>query len=314
MLSRIANCLYWMARSLERADNTARLIEINLLYLVEATDVLSEMVQWRPMLSIGGIENGFAQRYDGAEITAHKAIQFMTQERANPSSIHTSVRLARENARIVRDRISKEMWEAMNEVWLYLDHHLKSPLLPERAAGFYARVRSEVARFHGLTESTMMRGEAFGFYRLGTFVERADMTARILDVKYHLLLPDLSMVGSPFDYYQWVALLKSLSGFEAYRRHSHADSRPIDIADFVIFRRDFPRSLCFSVECMQQAVKEIGTKGPESLTYAALSRMMEELEHHSVEEMFFKQGLHEFLQEFLAQIAAFHAALAAEYL
>jgi uncharacterized alpha-E superfamily protein len=200
MLSRIAESLYWMSRYLERADNTARLMEINLLYLVEAEERLSEAVLWRPLLSISGSEAVFAQYYHAAEITAQNVIQFMTKGPANPNAIHPSLRLARENARVVRDRISKEMWQGMNELWWMVDTRLKSSLPPERAAAFYASVRNEVARFHGLTSSTMMRGEAYGFYHLGTFVERADMTPRILDVKYHILLPDAAMVGSPLDY------------------------------------------------------------------------------------------------------------------
>lgn len=248
MLSRIAESLCWMSRYLERADNTARLMEINLLYLVEAEEHLSEAVMWRPLLSISGSEAAFAQYYNATEITAQNVIQFMTKGPANPNAIHPSLRLARENARMVRDRISKEMWQGMNELWWMVDTRLKSALPPERAAAFYASVRNEVARFHGLTSSTMMRGEAYGFYQLGTYAERADMTARILDVKYHILLPDAAMVGSPLDYYQWAALLKSLSGFEAYRRKYHTGMRPIDVTQHAIFEGDFPRSLQFAVD------------------------------------------------------------------
>src|SRR5512143_2013840 len=199
-----------MSRYLERAGNTARLVEINLIHLLEAEDALPEAAQWRPLLSISASEDAYKARYDGAEVTAGRTIQFMARERANPNSIRSSLRLARENARVVRDRISNDMWEAINELWLGLDR-LMETAGAERAPGLYAEVLNGVARFHGISVSTMMRGQAFGFYLLGTCIERADMTARILDVKYHLLLPDLSMVGSPLDYYQWAALLKSLS-------------------------------------------------------------------------------------------------------
>ena len=312
MLSRIADSLYWMSRYLERAGNTARLIEINLLYLLEAEDALSPAAQWRPLLSINGSEEPFAQCYPGAEITAHKMIQFMTQERSNPNAIRTSLRLARENARVVRDRISKEMWEAMNELWLQMDRQLQAPLLPERAAGIYAEVRNGVARFHGMTSNTMMRGEGWGFYGLGTFLERADMTARILDVKYHLLLPDVTMVGSPLDYYRWAALLKSLSGFEAFRRKYHAGLRPIDVGEFVIFERHFPRSLRFSVDRMRVALESIGTPAPDSPSTGAMRRLVDRLEQTTPEQIF-KLGLHEFLQEFLDQVSDLHAALALDY-
>jgi uncharacterized alpha-E superfamily protein len=312
MLSRIAESLYWMSRYLERADNTARLMEINLLYLVEAEEHLSETVLWRPLLSISGSEAAFAQYYNATEITAQNVIQFMTKGPANPNAIHPSLRLARENARVVRDRISKEMWQAMNELWWTVDTRLKSSLPPERAAAFYVSVRNEVARFHGLTSSTMMRGEAYGFYQLGTFVERADMTARILDVKYHILLPDTGMVGSPLDYYQWAALLKSLSGFEAYRRKYHTGMRPVDVAQHAIFEGDFPRSLQFAVDRMQRALVMIGTAAADSPSHEAVRRLLAHLAHHSAESVL-REGFHEFLRGFLERMAAFNAALQVDY-
>ncbi len=312
MLSRIADSLYWMSRCLERVDNTARLIEINLLHLVETQDHLSRAAQWRPLLSISGSEEAFEQRYGAGEISAARVIRFLSQERSNPNAIHSSLRLARENARVVRDRISKEMWQAVNDLWLGVDLHLKEPLVPERAAAFYASVRNEVARFHGLTVSTMVRGEAFGFYQLGTFVERADMTARILDVKYHLLLPEASMVGSPLDYYQWAALLKSLSGFEAYRRQYQAGLRPRDVAEFVLFEENFPRSLRFSVQRIEEALGTIGAGAPDGPSVEAVRRLRDLLDHNSAETVF-AQGVHEFLQGFEEEVSRLNTALAADY-
>jgi uncharacterized alpha-E superfamily protein len=313
MLSRIAESVYWMSRYLERAGNTARLMEINLLHLLEAEDVLPETAHWRPLLSIGASEDLYAKCYGGAPITARRTIQFVTTERENPSSIRNSLRDARENARVVRDRISKEMWEAMNELWLRLDRQFTSPLTAERAPAVYAEVRNGVARFHGLTGSTMMRGEAYGFYVLGSVVERADMTARIFDVKYHLLLPDLSMVGSPLDYYQWAALLKSLSGFEAYRRRYHSGLQPVDVAEFVIFEREFPRSLRFCAQQMRDALAAVGAPGgAASPSLARAETVLALLEDNSAESIF-TRGLHEFLSEFLDRVAELHEALVSEY-
>jgi uncharacterized alpha-E superfamily protein len=200
----------------------------------------------------------------------------------------------------------------MNELWLAVDTHLKSALPPEPAAAFYAAVRNEVARFHGLTSSTMMRGEAYGFYLLGTCLERADMTARILDVKYHILLPDAAMQGSPLDYYQWAALLKSLSGFEAYRRRYHTGMRPIDVAQHAIFEGDFPRSLQFAVDRIQRALKMIGAPAAGSQSHDAVGRLLAHLAHHSA-EIVLREGFHDFLQGFLRHIAALNAALQADY-
>jgi uncharacterized alpha-E superfamily protein len=304
--------LYWMSRYLERADNTARMLQINLQYLIEAEDALPEEAQWRPLLNITGGEEPYAERYESEEITAHKVIQFMTQGRTNANSIRSSLRTARENARVVRDRISKEMWEAMNELWLNVDARLKTPVIPERAAAFYSSVRSEVARFHGVTLNTMMRGQEFSFYTLGTFLERADMTARIMDVKYHLLLPDISMVGSPLDYYQWAALLKSLSGFEAYRRKFHTGPRPLDIAQFIIFDAEFPRSLRFGVDGMASAFAKIEDACEATQSCGALARLTEHLDQNTPETVF-SQGRHQFLQEFLERVSDLNDALAEDF-
>jgi uncharacterized alpha-E superfamily protein len=310
MLSRIAESVYWMSRYLERAGNTARLVEINLIHLIEAEDALPEAAQWKPLLSIGNNEEAFTACYDGVPVTAERTIRFITQDRANPSSIRSSLRSARESARVVRDRISKEMWEAINEMWLDLNRDLDGSVSPRRSPALYAEVRRGVARFHGLTASTMMRGKAFGFYLLGTVLERADMSARILDVKYHLLLPDVSMVGSPLDYYQWAALLKSLSGFEAYRRRYHAGLRPVDVAEFAIFEPDFPRSLRFCVDQMQEALREIG--GAEGRCAAAVADLLALLESGAAAQIF-ASGLHEFLGGFVERVGALNDALVAEY-
>ena len=312
MLSRIADSLYWMSRHLERAGNTSRLLEINLIYLLEAEDALPVSAQWKPLLAITSTEAAYEKCFGSPEITAHRVVQFMTSERSNPNSIRSSLRLARENARVVRDRISKEMWESMNESWLQFDRQLSAPVVPERAASLYAAVRASVARFHGLTSNTMMRGEGWAFYLLGTVLERADMTARILDVKYHLLLPDVSMVGSPLDYYQWAALLKSLSGFEAYRRKYQAGLQPVDVAEFVIFERDFPRSLAFALDRMEEALRIIRAGDPEGASSAAMHRLRDALRQTTPEDIFHR-GLHEFLEEFLQLICDLHGALQMEY-
>lgn len=311
MLSRIANSLFWLSRYLERADNTARLIEINQAYLLESEDTLSESSQWDPLLVITGSKKSY-EAACGPEVTAARMVQFLAREPENPNAIRSCLRLARENARVVRDRISKEMWEAMNELWLYVDAELAEHLPEEKANRFFGAVRREVARFHGLTASTMMRGEAYGFYLLGTHLERADMTARILDVKYHLLLPKLELVGSALDYYQWAALLKSLSGFEAYRRQFQTGLKPVDVAGFAVLERDFPRSLAFCADRMTQALRRIGVKGPESRTFQILSQLTGDL-HETTPTQIFEQGLHEFLADFLARISRLSDAVAWDY-
>ncbi len=212
---------------------------------------------------------------------------------------------------MVRDRISNEMWEAINEFWLSVDKHLKTTLQPWRAAEFYSYVHREVATFFGFAQSTMMRGEAYGFTILGSLQERADMTARILDVRYHLLLPDVSMVGSPLDFYQWGALLKSLSGFAAYRRMYQSGIRPIDVVEFAVLNADFPRSLAYCLDGMEKALERIG-----SVTHGAVPEAMQALRAHldgATPQDILDQGLHEYLDQFLALLAALTSALQGDY-
>ncbi|MBK1644396.1 hypothetical protein CKO25_06945 [Thiocapsa imhoffii] len=311
MLSRIAESLYWMTRHLERVDNTARVLDINVVYMLEADEGATEEMQWRPLLTIMDADEVYDALHPDARVTVQRVIHLLTQDRTNPGSLLMSLKRARENARVVRDRISNEMWEALNELWLAVDKHLRTTLQPWRAAEFYALIHRQTAAFFGLTQSTMMRGPAYGFMALGTLQERADMTARILDVRYHLLLPDLRLVGSPLDYYQWAALLKSLSGFEAYRRRYQTGIRPIDVVEFVVLNRDFPRSLSYCVNGMERALGRVGPlpngEIPERL--AALRGHLDGATPQGILEL----GLHEYLDDFLALLADFGAALQSDY-
>jgi len=311
MLSRIAESLYWMARNLERADDSARILDINVLYMLEADEGTTEETQWKPLLNILDAGEAYRQRYADGAISVQRVIQFLTQDKSNPSCIYNSLRLARENARVVRDRISGEMWEAINEFWLQVDKHLTATLQPWRAAEFYAYVHREVALFFGLTQASMMRGEAYGFTVLGSLQERADMTARILDVRYHLLLPDVSLVGSPLDYYQWGALLKSLSGFDAYRRQYHEGIRPIDVVEFVVLNPDFPRSLAYGVDSMGRALERIGL-APVTAVASSLQALRLHLAH-ATPQAILDQGLHEYLEQFLILMERLTQALQADY-
>lgn len=310
MLSRLADSMYWMSRYLERAGETARLMEINLLYLVEAEEDMSEEDKWRPILQITSSEEFYKQQFSDGGISTPRVLQFISAGRTNSSCIRSCLRLFRENARVARDRISKEMWEAVNEIWMNFDERLKGTLTAERACALFVDLRNQVARFNGLTSSTMMRGEAYSFYQLGGSFERADMTARTLDVKYHIILPDLSMVGSALDYYQWAALLKSLSGFEAFRRSYHSGFMPADVAEFVVLNRNFPRSIVFSVRRMGGALQTIGLENKNST-----SKAFEQITSMVVmsSQQIFDEGLHEYLEKLLERLSLFHAAVAEEF-
>ena len=311
MLSRIAESLYWMARHLERADNTARVLDINVVHMLEADEGVSEEMQWKPLLTIVGADEGYESRYPDARVSVQRVIHLLTQDPRHPGCIHNSLRMARENARAVRDRISNPMWETLNEFWLAADKHLEAKLPPWRAAEFYTFVHRQVATFLGLSQSTMMRGQAHGFTLLGSLQERADMTARILDVRYHLLLPDPRLVGSPLDYYQWGALLKSLSGFDAYRRRYQNGIRPIDVVEFVILNPDFPRSLVYCVNGLERALDRIGYR-PDGETRERLDALRDHLSESDAGGII-AQGLHEYLNAFLARLADLSHALQTDY-
>jgi uncharacterized alpha-E superfamily protein len=312
MLSRIADALYWMSRYLERADHTARMININCIHMLEAEDTMSEDAQWRPLLTIVGGSESYLEKYPDGSVSARRVAQFMVQEGSNHGSLYSSLRLARENARIVRDRISLPMWETINELWLFVDREIKhGPAYDHRLADRLHAVGREVARFQGLAVNTMERGEAFGFYLLGTFVERADMMARLLDVKYHILLPEHSSVGSALDYYQWAALLKSITGFETYRRKYRSEINPVEVAELVILDADFPRSLLFSVQRMSDALRQLGNPAKAQRCETAVAELRKQLDTTSAK--IFSVGLHESLEVFLESIARVDAAVQREY-
>jgi uncharacterized alpha-E superfamily protein len=303
--------MYWMARYLERVGETARLMEINLLYLVEAEEDMGEQDKWRPVLQINSSLPLYFELHADEVITTQRVLQFVCGGRTNPSSIRNCLRLFRENARVARDRISKEMWEAVNEIWMSFNERLRGTITPERASSLFVELRNQVARINGLTTTTMMRGEAYAFYQLGGCMERADMTARTLDVKYHIILPDAAMIGSALDYYQWAALLKSLSGFEAFRRTNHSGFQPMAVVAFVLFEKEFPRSLAFSVNHMGAALLKIGLEDKER-TSEAFGRIQSLLTSIDGEQVF-TSGLHEFLEQLLNRLAGFHSALAEDF-
>jgi uncharacterized alpha-E superfamily protein len=216
MLSRTANNLFWMARYVERAENTARILDVTYRMSLMPQDPSVAQKEWFAPLNITGTLFPFSGRY--STVCAHDVLRYMVLDPGNPSSIFSCAKAARENARAVRSAITSEMWEVLNSTWLELQHFNESRLDTEGVSHFFDWVKERSHLFRGVTVGTALKDQAFQFNRLGIFLERSDNTARILDVKYHVLLPSLEDVGGAVDYYQWAALLKSLSGFEAYRR------------------------------------------------------------------------------------------------
>ncbi len=241
LLSRVADAVYWMARYIERAENVARYIGVNLNLQLDLPGDPAQ--QWQSLIDTSGDGETFLKSHKVA--TQHNVIEFLTFDAENPNSILSCLRAARENARSVRETISSEMWEQVNEMYLHItSQHLESGAewLPE----FFRLLRLSSHLFQGITDATMTHNEAWNFARLGRKLERADKTSRILDVKYFTLLPSVLDVGTPYDDIHWSAVLKSVSGLEMYRK-KYGRLEPRDIVEFLVMDRDFPRSIHYCI-------------------------------------------------------------------
>lgn len=292
MLSRVADSIYWLNRYIERAENVARFVEVNLNLLMDNPVGVAQ--QWEPLIAVTGDRDDFVARY--GEISAENALYFLTFDPESPNSILSCLRAARENARSVREIISSEMWAQVNEFYLMVEAAAKrKPGDIRDINDFYAEVKMASHRFVGVMQATASWNESWHFGHLGRMLERADKTSRILDVKYFLLLPSAKAVGSPLDNLQWIALLKSASAYEMYRKVEHTIT-PASVARFLIFDPHFPRSIKFCLCQAQQSLRTI--IGPsEQVSHAserALGKLQADLEYLTFEEVF-QTGLHEFL-------------------
>ena len=293
MLSRVAENIYWLNRYIERAENVGRFIDVNLHLMLDLPDETSQ--QWEPLVNTTGDRAIFEE--DFGEYTRDNVIQFLTFDPDYPSSILGCVHRARENARSVREVISSEVWEQVNRFYL---------MVREAAYGefdvmfephdFFTRVKMAGHLFAGVMDATMAHGEAWHFGRLGRLLERADKTSRILDVKYFIILPDVSYVGTPYDNLQWAALLRSASALEMYRK-SCGRIDPRRVVDFLVQNTEFPRAIRYCVSRAEESLRAITGSPPGSYGNRAeqlLGRLRAELDFASTDEIVVS-GLHEFL-------------------
>jgi uncharacterized alpha-E superfamily protein len=256
--------------------------------------------EWAAILSISGLSAEYFERHD--VIDAERVLRFMALDETNPLSIITSLKSARENARAVRGTITSEMWEALNATWLRMRELQRRDIPNDGVANFFEWVKERSHLSRGIAHGTMLRGDAFRFIRLGTFLERGDNTARILDVKYHILLPSLQDVGGAADYYQWGALLRSVSAFESYRKVFRDAITPRRVADLLILSPDMPRSIRASINEVNRLVQEIsGDKSWEVQRLVGL--LFAELRYGRIDDII-AQGLHEYLTGTLTRIYA----------
>lgn len=299
MLSRVAHSLYWMSRYIERAENFARLLDVNLQLLLDFQGFTDTTIKehWGSILLSSGDEELFAKHYATAD--SRNVTEFFAFDLRNPNSIRSSVNAARENARMIRDQISAEMWETINELHLYLKSQNTTDVWAGGPHEFFARIKQASHLFQGLTGATYSRSEGWEFIQFGKYIERADKTTRILDVKYHILLPNASDVGGAVDTAQWQAVLRSASALEAYRRAHVSAILPWKAAEFLIFSDSFPRSLHYCVaqidDFLRRILSETGAR-PKSDAARAARRLLADLQSLSIAEII-DQGLHEFLQQ-----------------
>ena len=298
MLSRTADHLFWMARYTERAENTARMLDVNIQTSMLPQSAEDAEQGWRAMLGISELQYAFDQKH--RSLDAAKVVDFMVRDRSNPSSIASCLTEARENARAVRGTLTTEVWEIQNQTWLDMQKRLNSDLLETDPAKFFEWVKYRSHLSRGVTLGTMLRDEAVHFIRLGTFLERADNTARILDVKYHGAKEPQGDEMSQRDFYYWGALLRSVSGFEIYRKVYRDVITPARIAELLMLRGDMPRSL---LACMEEVVGNLREVRNEvsADTERFAGRMHAQLKFGRIDDIL-KQGLHDTLTAFLADV------------
>ncbi|HEX6987174.1 MAG TPA: alpha-E domain-containing protein [Planctomycetaceae bacterium] len=308
MLSRVADCVFWMSRYLERAENTARFIDVNQNLTLEAD--AGGGPQWLPLVDTAGDRALFEEMHPSADRDA--VVRFLAFEPLNPNSIYSCLAKARENARTVRENVTTEMWEEINTLYHLVKHAANDPHVVRSPYLFLNRVKLASLTLTGITDATMSHGEPWHFVRLGRLLERADKTTRILDVKYFVLLPRPAAVGGPLDVVQWSALLKSASALEMYRK-CHGRIAPAKVADFLLLDRHFPRSVRFCLTGAEESLHAITGTPVGTFTNRAeqlLGRLRSELDYTHVSDVI-AAGMHEFIDELQAKLndvgAAVHA-------
>ena len=291
LLSRVADSVYWTGRYVERAENVARFIGVNLHLMLDMPSGSDK--QWQPLIDTSGDARAFAARNIAA--TERNVIEFLAFDPENPNSIVSCVRAARENARSVRETISSEMWMQINDLYL-LTRAADSGLGNGALADYFGKIRMGCHLFQGLTDATMSHNEAWHFLELGRNLERADKSTRLLDVKYFILLPSVRDVGTPFDDIQWSAVLKSVSGFEMYRKR-HGRIEPGLVADFLLLDPQFPRTVRFCLSAADDSLHAITATPPGTFSCPSeqqLGRLRSELDFAQTDSIL-SEGLHQFL-------------------
>jgi uncharacterized alpha-E superfamily protein len=312
MLGRTAASLYWMSRYMERAENMARLLEVGYRISLMPGAVEGHRDEWRSTLQSCACDIAYSKKH--AEITSAKVIQFLIFDEDNPSSIRAAIKTARDNGRAVRTALTRDVWESINSTWNELAQVKPSSMTADRLPVFLEWVKQRVMSFRGALLGTMLRNDTYYFSQLGNFIERADNTARILDVKYFILLPKPTDVGSDLDMQQWAQILRSVSGHRSYRWfYRDSNYRPWLVSEFLILREEMPRSLVFSYNWVNRALAGLANLYGKSYDCHELARTSYDRLKDANMEQIFQSGLHEFLQEFILSNTRLSQSIARNY-
>jgi len=299
MLSRVADSIYWMSRYVERAENVARFIDVNLQLVLDGPP--GQEQQWQPLVNATGDQEDFAERYGAA--TQENVLQFLTFDPQNPNSILSCLQAARENARGVREVISSAMWLQLNKFYLMVKLAAAAPLDLDWATEFFHQVILSSQLFTGITDASMTHSAGWHFSQIGRMLERADKVSRILDIKYYILLRSPEDVGTSFDHIQWGAVLRSASAFEMYCKR-HGRISPRRVMEFLMLDREFPRSVQFCLRSARDSLQVVSGTPPGGLRCAPeklLGQACSELEFVTVDDII-RCGLHEYIDQFQTQL------------
>jgi len=310
MLGRTANGVFWMFRYLERAENTARLLEAG-FRMALTRDLATSEAEWRSVVITAGHRAAYEAK--NGTYTGIQVFNWLLRDKANEGNVLRMVEAARTNARMVRAGLTREVWEATNEMWMRLGEMLARPVRETTLGGILDLVRRQATLVRGATDGTMLRNEIYNFARIGKYLERADNTARILDVKYYVLLPAVSYVGSSLDNVQWDTVLRSVSAERAYRWLNAGRMDPRSIAEFLILDGRFPRSLAFCYDKIRSNLHSLAREyGGEMPCHAMLADSNARLRHGDIAEIF-ENGLHEFIASFIVRNQALAAQVQRDY-
>lgn len=294
MLSRVADSLFWLGRYLERAENYARFIEVNFNLSMDLPPGVKE--QWAPLIATSGDLETFQDRY--SDYTKRDVIYFLAFDDQYENSIFRSVKKARENARITRENISREAWETINSLYYHMKTGIEKKIWKlHDPRKFFQTIKDKVQVIYGLAYHAESRTEGWYFNKMGMYLERADKTSRILDVKYHILLPSLDQVGTPIDYIHWAALLKSVSAFNAYK-HVYGKVAAVSVLEFLLLDKFFPRSVFFCLNAAERQLRILtGTsQGFSNEPEKSFGALRSELEFTDIQKIV-SFGVHEFIDQ-----------------